>query len=443
MKLIAFYNKIFAYILFNLFKLSFKLKISRLTRLIFSKHLKLIHKSHSNKKIHIWVFSKDGINEDIEQILNHNNDIELWSVSRLLIKYVANFYLPVGLDDNTYNKNIKMYKKYKDRLRNFWLDFFKSYNFQKPKVIFTANFTYYAEKEFGYAVKQNNIQFIALHKECLKPKGRVDFFKELYQIRGAFNGSSIFVYNNIERDLQIKANIINEQCIKKTGMPRLDRNHKFRIQSDTRINSNKVLIFGFAEHTGLPRVYRKNRSGQANFEYNKPSHKNLKWNKLFINFYQSIIDLARQNENNIFFLKLKQRNRDLDPIINYLNYHNAPDNIKIIFGGDPFNLLTESRCVIGFNSSALLEAVAIGLDVFVPNFDECLMPEYKKYIPNFSRSTIYCESKDILIKKVSTNLRENIFRDISLNKDKLKDLKKWLGNDDGKSALRVLEYMDL
>jgi hypothetical protein len=76
------------------------------------------------------------------------------------------------------------------------------------------------------------VPFLALHKENLKSPDRMDFFAELYRTRrGPFTGRRILVYNEIERVVQTKAQIIAPDRVTICGMPRLGRVHAWRISS--------------------------------------------------------------------------------------------------------------------------------------------------------------------------------------------------------------------
>ena len=45
-----------------------------------------------------------------------------------------------------------------------------------------------------------------------------------------------------------------------------------------------------------------------------------------------------------------------------------PANVEVVIGGDPFANITHASTVIGFHSTAILEAIAAGKRVIVPRF---------------------------------------------------------------------------
>ena len=112
----------------------------------------------------------------------------------------------------------------------------------------TGSYSYCAERELASATTSLGIPFIAFHKENLKTRGRVDFFERLYrERRGPFTGRKVLVYNQIERDLQVRAEVAPAAAIEIVGMPRLDRMHAWRRANAGAVPAGTILFFAFSQ----------------------------------------------------------------------------------------------------------------------------------------------------------------------------------------------------
>ena len=315
----------------------------------------------------------------------------------------------------------------------------------KPRAFLSGNYGYYAEQELFRAAADSKINAIALHKECLKTKGRFDLFKYVYSVRRAqFGGNLIIVYNSKESELQKLSGVINETRtkIEIAGASRIDLSHKLR-NEEFIPESHKVLIFGFGLQTGLPKIPRKSFGGiEQHNEYLDRKHRFLSWKNLIQNFCKSIYESALENPDTDFLIKLKPHYRESYTIINFFKNKSLLKNFKITQKGDSIKLLKESTIVLGFNSTSIFEGLARGSKVIVPHFDECNNEEYKPYIIDFSDT-------DICLANSPNNLR-NLIKDAlsekpnfkkNLSEESKKLLDEWVGNSDGKSSERLTKIL--
>lgn len=391
----------------------------------------------------ILIIPKDAFVDDVETALG-SRGFRIHIAHRLAFKALASGILPPQLDDNAYVSNDSAVQHAKLEYRNFLVRVCRWYKRLLPfDAVMTGNFSYYAERELAAALDEIGIPFIALHKENLKSAGRVDFFTRIYrERRGPFLGRRILVYNKIEREVQLASGVITPEHITITGMPRLDRVHIWRRSNRARtITTPLVLFFSFAPKTGLPRIARKARSGiTGGFESLDGNLDELAWETLALDTHRAIFELARNNPSLQVIIKAKGREREWVSL-NYVRdeMRPLPDNLKIIIGDDPLDLITQARVVCGFNTTGLLEAVAAGCKVVVPAFAEANDPNFTPYIIDLEESVEYAHSPKELIAKLRAAAQTQKPIPLELEPRHIQMLEKWTGNADGEAGRRVAE----
>ena len=397
-----------------------------------------------NNKPYLILLEKKGFNEDTIIIRKTFKNHECIGISRKFIKNIASLFLSKDICDNNYQSSAKIHDKSKDKLYKFYDYIFQKIPLRmKPTAILTGNFGYYAEQELFKAARKNNIKGIAIHKECLKTKGLYDYWKYIYSVRRAvFGGTLILVYNDIEFNLQRESKVIdlNKTNIKIIGCPRLDEAHKLR-KNNPIINKHQVLMFGFGLKTSLPSIIRKNYfDSKPHLEYLNRDDKYLSWENLIQKLCMSYYRCASENNKTNFLVKLKESNIDKQEMIKFFNSQKKLKNLKVITKGDSIKLLEQTSICIGFNSTAIFEAIARGIPLIIPNFGECKKKPYLPYLINIAK-----EEEDIMVSNSEEDLEKiiykllhkkpNVCRDLSNNKKEL--LNKWVGNPDGISGERL------
>ena len=391
----------------------------------------------------VLIIPKDAFVEDVKAALS-SRGFRIHIAHRLAFKALAFGILPPQLDDNAYVSNDPKVQHAKLEYRNFLVRVCRWYKRLLPfDAVMTGNFSYYAERELAAAVNEMGIPFIALHKENLKSTGRVVFFTRLYrERRGPFLGRRILVYNNIEREVQIASGVVAPERVTVTGMPRLDRLHIWRRSNQGRTTlPPMVLFFSFSPKTGLPRLARKPRSGIIEgFETLEDNLDDLAWEKLALETHRAIFELARKNPELQVAIKAKTREREWVSLNQVRDEEGPlPKNLKIIVGGDPFDLITQARTVCGFNTTGLLEAIAAGCKVVVPAFEEAIDPNFISYIIDLEESVDYARSPNELIAKLQAAGQTQQPIPLELEDHHIRQLEKWTGNADGEAGRRVAD----
>lgn len=391
------------------------------------------------------VMARAGFFEDIEESFRDARDFDIVVWPSFALKAFAAPILSPALDHNYYltaDAKIEATKRaYRDFLAQTWAHFAR---LMPVDVVLTGNFSYCAEREFAAMLEEAGTPFVAIHKENVRPPRRVEYWRHLYkERRGPFTGRKVLVYNDIERRLQIESGVAPPDRIVITGMPRLDRIHRWRREhagpSGARTKP-QVLFFAFARQEKLTAIQRKPSAGVAgNMEAMDGDWGKLGWTELGEGAHRAMVELARRRPDITVVVKTKGQRRKKDDILLMLQSaaDTLPPNLKLVTGGDPFALMTESRVVVGFNTTGLLEAIAAGKPVVVPWFGEAQESTMRDHIIDLNGAVAYAPSQDELIGMVSDHIDNP--RDIPdrLDESVSHVLEYWVGNPDSAAGARV------
>ncbi|ARQ00714.1 hypothetical protein [Pseudorhodoplanes sinuspersici] len=355
------------------------------------------------------------------------------------MKAISIGFLPSTIDDNNY-ANLsteeeaakRIYREFlRKTLRHLLM-------LSRIDVIISGNFAYFAERELHGASEEIDVPFIILHKENLKSAARLSYYEDHYRRRrGPFSGRRIIVYNSFEREVQIAAGIASADRISICGMPRLDRAHAWRRSEARKPLPHKplVLFFTFGAKTGLPVLRRKFGNGEMTEAL--PAFDKLSWQKTAQLTIEAMLRFARENQHVTVILKSKRAAGHLTSF-HQIAEGEVPANIRFVEGGDPLELLKEAWVVVGMNSTALLEALAMGKIVLSPGFAEAADPAMSPWIADFGRAVELARTPDALVTRLSdiTN-GPPPFVLPELDPHSIDCLDRWAGNADGKASERV------
>lgn len=398
---------------------------------------------------------KDGVLQDVETCFDGAQPFELIGWPNYALDQIAAAILAPGLSHNRYvtdDPNVDASKQnYRRFLRNVW----KHYSARLPvNVVMSVNFGYYLQREFAAALEESGTPFIVLHKENfngITPR-RADFWRVVYQKgRGKFTGRKILVYNEIERTLQISSGIVEPENVVVTGMPRLDRIHQWRREhAGQDIKRRQVLFFGFSRKEKVPVIVGKKRHtlqwapGTATvLDDIEELWSELSWDQLSAGTCEAIATFARQRPDVQVIVKTKAQSIQMTDTMALLTAGGElPPNVRMISGGDPFQLLTESSVVVGFNTTGLVEAVAAGTPVVVPWFAEACEEAMSDIIVDLGDAVDYAHSPQEMVKLISAHIERGVKVPAELSAQCSEMLRRLVGNDDGAASRRVLEAVN-
>lgn len=383
--------------------------------------------------------NKAGFQQDIEESFAEEFDIVYWPIFALRI--FADTILSPELHNNKHylsdDPKIETTKsEYRDFLRQTWKHLL---NIMPLHVVVSPNYGYYIQREFAAALEESGTPFIVLHKENLKSPGRLEYWRAVYEARrGRFSGRKILVYNDIERDLQVTTGVTDPEKVIVTGMPRLDRIHKWRLQRariEHTIGQPQVLFFAFDKSDKLP-ASRGSSIPEIDRRWGS-----LSWGTLCEKTHAAIANLARLRPDLRVIVKTKSIARHQEDIVRMLRQNDGPlpANLEVVCGGDSFQLLAESNVVVGFNTTAQLEAMAAGIPVIVPWFDEAIDPKTRDFVIELGNSVEYANSPEEIIKLVCGHIDHPKKPHEELTPEVQSALRTWTSNNDGNSRRRVLD----
>jgi len=381
--------------------------------------------------------NKPGFWEDIAASFGEAADFELVSWPTFALTSFSAALLAPELSNKKYDTDDPAIEASKVRYRAFlsalWSHVLR---YRKIDAVLTANFGYYNQREFAAALHAAGTPFIALHKENVKSPGRVKYWEPVYRARGRFEGSKIIVYSETERGLQVASGVADPSDVVVTGMPRLDRAHRARTHppAEPRL---QLLFFAFWKREKLTATERVSNARLRIESDEEWSRRN--WNMLCEGTYRAVIELARSRPDVRVVMKTKPQSVRLEEILKMLGstQEDLPPNFEIVKGGDPIDLIADSRVVVGFNSTALLEALAAGKPVIVPDFAEAQDPAMRELIIDLGEAVHKAQSERDLSRLIAHHLDEQP-RPQPLTNVAIDVLRQWVGNHDGASGERVL-----
>lgn len=391
--------------------------------------------------------NKSGGLEDIEESFRDAAKFDVIAWPSYALRPMANVLLSPELDHNNYltdDPNVEGSKDtYRRFLKNLWRHFRPA---MKIDAVIASNFSYCHQREFGAALEELGTPFIAIHKENVRPPKRVkEYWTKLYkEHRGPFAGRKILVYNEIERNLEVSTDVAEPGMIEVTGMPRLDKLHRWRRKHAGPANPHdelQVLFFAFSRQNKLSAPGKKQLANASSrgFHSIDGDWGRLGWDQMWCDSHKAMIDVARANPDIRVIIKFKSQLRKSIELQELLQSgeESLPPNLEVVAGGDPFELIVASQVVVGFNTTGLLEAVAAGKLVVVPRFLEAAAEERRDLVIELGDAALYPGSREELARLVSDLARSRPPVPEALAAPAMETLRYWVGNDDGAAGARV------
>ncbi len=390
---------------------------------------------------------KPGFTEDILASIGRDDRFGVIALDRSLVKAMATAFLPADVDDNFYRNVAGRYADQMSAYRAFCHELWPHLRRRLGiDLVLSGNFSYFAEQELIAALEVHGTPFVAMHKECLKTPGLAPFFEYTYSNRKLpFRGSAITVYNNIERDIQIAAQVAPPERITVTGMPRMDEIHRWRRAHAGRGTAGdatpRVLFMSFNAGTGAPKIQHK---GDRGWEELAPEFEGVSFTDLVTGTHAAMVNLARDNPDIRVAIKTKNHATALKTIEQAFGKgFKPPANLEFVIGGDPFELIVGSDVMCAFNSTSLFEALAAGIPIVQPMFDEAADPARRPFVVELGAAADQATSADELNRMLAERARERASARIAAELPAMscQMLGHWVGNSDGRAGQRTCDLL--
>ena len=319
-----------------------------------------------------------------------------------------------------YNKRIAIRKFHKKVLLNV-------IKLLKIKCVFSPGVHYITDADLGYVCENNNIPFVAFHKECLlMTKKQQDisysFFSKIYD----YKASLVFVFNDVVKNILEKCDIGIKQVIT-AAPPRLNDMNKIFSKN---YEKKKIVFFSFSPNHAVPGPMNPVQSKKEfNFDF--------KWKNLFFHTHLEFLRLADNYVNEDFLIKFKGRLKKFDAEEElrklYLKKYNKkfPKNLEIVYDeANPFEEIKKAKIFISFNSTCIIETGLLDVPIIVPNYYEA-NNEYKD-LSLFSKYTEEYEivnEPDQFYKSIEKHILNKKFKlNENIKEKRIKLFNKYLAN---------------
>lgn len=399
-----------------------------LTAIVWRISLRKIKKNSTNfSKKKVIILSRAGGNEDLQNALkNAIKPCSYYLFPRSLVKHIFAIYLDGLVSDSDYRSKTSDIKNKKLLYRNhlsrvlYW--FKKLFGLD---AFIEFNITYHPEKELAEASKLNEINFITLHKECLMTEASAKLWMTILKERHQkFHIDKIGVYNNVSKDAILEAGLCDQSRIIVTGCSRVDLSHNQRLQRKNPIKSK--LVYFMIQNTG--NLVLKQRADNSTEDFIELARK----------VTQSLIKIAHETPNMEFVFKTKIGFSDMQK---GLLSDDIPSNIKMVYDGTGHNLLLDASVVVGFNTTAVFEAIAAGCQVVSPELFSEVPDSLKDFVFYLGDSAYLPRNSNEFQDIVLDLLEKNKFnKNLSSSKKKLLD--DVLGNSDGNAGKRTMKLIE-
>ena len=384
------------------------------------------NRSKLNKKI-LVLYRSYGIN-DLEKLKeDEKNEYSFLYFPRTNFKIIFNYFFSKvdhDLSDDKYFSEKKEINDAKKKYKIFIYETLKIFNKKKKFLaIISFNYRYRAEKELHAVCKPLNIKFIVFQKESLHYSDDSEITKSYIKTNsknGSYKGDYLVVYTEGMKNVLISASIAEKNKIFVTGMPRADNYYK---QFELLKKHILYLLPSWRPPLELEREFFLNQ------KYYGESVTKIILKFAENNPYEKIIIKTKLSKNNLV---------NLDDLINKKKIK----NVLIKKGGDIESLIKDSKVVIGFQSSALIESIILKKPIIIPYFNLNKSEKFKKCILKLEEFSYYAYDE---------NSMNNYLNDICINKiefpkvdetKRKKIINHYIGNSDGKSASRLLDTLN-
>lgn len=413
----------FAFSFFCLFKL-YDL-IFELTKFF----IKPYYKNFQNKKSILIIRKSAGFEDTIKSLPKKKLPFNIYIIPRFILKrfflhYLGNEYFK---DNNYYKKNFLKNLNYLE-YKKFINKFSKHLNsYYGVSLILNYNIMYKEVHALADVCKYNNIKFLTLQKEYIFSDARYDILKNIYKKKiFSFRDTIIATYNSQHKNCIISSGLAKKQNIHVVGCPRLDFSHEMRNRIKD-YQKKKIVYFSIHINAGLP-IY----DGRFN-TYKANEDKKFDWLRLKKSTEKILGKFVKKNQDIDFIVKTKTGTED-----NFDNFSKLQKNIKFIRGSLGHELLQTAYLTIAFNSTTIFESIASGTPVIIPYHK--ITKDKKKYMMSLPKTDLIRIAKNENQILLYLKMKKKKFSK-KLKSDEKKLLKKYMGNDDGKSGLRFYKLL--
>tara|TARA_B100001121_G_scaffold310644_1_gene343474 strand:- start:3689 stop:5035 length:1347 start_codon:yes stop_codon:yes gene_type:complete len=329
----------------------------------------------SNKNQGMIVF--DRINSDMSIVKNFSEYDVLFFSSSLQYRISKLFLDEKIMSQKSYFELTN--EKYKQQKISYEKHLLKIVNHLKKfiniNLLFVANCNYYEHQSWANVFKKLEIPVVVYSKESVLAPGRSEAFNTHFSnLANQINNiTKILVYGKSGYKQYIDTNLVQNQNIVEVGSLKTDRlfekikntNNEI-LKKQYNLKRKEVTLFAFP-------------CGDFPADFNIDSDYSKVWQggywapTLWNETLSTFIELSKSNTNYKFFIKTKSFESSQMIIKN--NSALLDSDIEISHEKELLNIYNDSKLIIGFNSTVILEMLVTDLPIFIPKWAEAINPK--------------------------------------------------------------------
>jgi hypothetical protein len=349
--------------------------------------LRPISERKSGLPLRLLVLNEERYRADLDELGKHP-DVELISLPsslQLMINAICLSSIRHITDGDTVvfrKQTAPAIRSARESLRRFLIRLLKRLaQLQGIDALVTCTFYYAQDREWEAACREVGIPFVILHKENMKdPVIHEHAIRRYHKYLYKFGGHRLFLFNDLERDLILKAEAASPRDatrISVVGGLRMDAIHR-RVSAGL-VQSPRRQVTLFSSHHCIGLLTLGDRLG---FFSDDPNEGFVRY---FDNVHATMARLAAENPDIDVWIKPKWMNIWEDRIVDSIRRGTGLEpadipNLHISVDKPAQQLIEESAVVVGINSTTLLEAKLFGRPVVVPLFDEAAGKYYNDHV---------------------------------------------------------------
>lgn len=378
------------------------------------------------------VLERQGGLEDVQNAYYWNPpDYPVLFLPRLIVKASAEYFLGEGLNDLNYFSRTIALEKAKEAYRDHLVGVLKWFKrLFGLSAILQFNIIYYAERELAMACKQVEVRFVCLQKEAMWSNRERDFVGQFFMsLGGPFYGDAIAFYSSTFRDIFESAGMVPTCPSYVVGCARLDESHRLRCEKKMP-GQGSVVFYLITEYAGLRKV--------QHFSYQESN-----WSRMAREVNRAIFELALEYPAINFIVKARSGSADeqLNLFFSSSETTEIPPNLVVQAGGSGHKLLECASVVVGFNTTAVLEAVAAGIPTVVPHIFSRKEEKYAEGAHLVSEGVVIADSVSLLKESILSAFKSQSVA-TELGPGQKIVLERYLGNSDGGSGHRLRDFLN-
>ena len=273
---------------------------------------------------------------------------------------------------------------------------------------------------------------------CSKLVERGEIQEQLMQRQKIFGWDAAWrlasaIYSDYAKKIFTETNFTDKDKIDVVGCSRLSKSISFK----KKLPKNQILYYAIENRRGLADPYIEYYGDKFFDDLKEHKQYNTKnnWNFLHIKTLKILKKFAIKNPEISIIIKIKTGQSQ-----NIKQYYNLPKNIKLQYYGPGHQLLEESKVIIAWNTTAILEGIAANRFILLPYFisknnninkDSELALKLKNENYGYSENDFY-KKLDLFVKKE--------FKINQINNNQYQ-LKYHLANADNKACLRLNRFL--